>query len=300
MELRQGKDEKEKGKERKGREEEKKKPGFAAKAVLATGIMVAAATGCTERTVNNYYCPDGEARDTVEEVTGDSATEPDVPETADAVLDPVEDVVGEEVECVPDLSPLTCESSEPVAEGVISLDESLEVGGIIFELQATEENPVTGEIEAIVAVVDECGELLELDKISEGQTKTFNIEGASYHVTMNAVHMSDENPWADASVSITCEGDYCLVVGGIINQMEIMPFDDYRLRLDDLDVTNPEEPSAVVSILDSADHVLRMLRIPKGEKEYFMGYRIDVNEVAPGYTFVSKWANIDISKRCED
>ena len=300
--MRKGKDEKEKGKE-KGREieterkDEKKKPGFAAKAVLAAGLMIAAATGCTERITNNYNCPDGEARDTIEDVQEDTGHETELPDVVDEP-DSVADVIDEEVECIADLSPLTCDSSEPVAEGVISLDESLEVGGLSFELHATEEH--LGVVSAIVAVVDECGELLKLDKISEGQTKTYNIEGASYHVTMNAVHMSEENPWADASVSITCEGDYCLVVGGIINQGEIMPFDELRLRLDDLDVTNPEEPSAVVSILDSADHVLMMLRIPKGEKEYFMGYRIDVNEIAPGYTFASKWANIDISKRCED
>lgn len=298
MELRKGKDEKEKGKEKveKGREE-KKKPGFAAKAVLAAGVMLAAATGCTERVTNNYNCPDSRTEDTVEDVQ----EEPDAPEALpDIVEDTPEDIVEEEGECIADRTPLTCDSREPVAEGVMSLDEPLEAGNISFELRGTEENLTTGEVRAIIAVVDECGETLSMDTVYEGQTKEFSIEGATYHVTVNVVHLSEDNPWADASISITCEGDFCLVVGGIINQGEMMLFDAYRLRLDDLDTTNPEEPAVVVSILDSADYVLRMLRIPKGEKEYFMGYKIDVLEVAPGYTFGSKWAEIDISKRCEE
>ena len=303
--LRNEKEEKGKEKGEKGKEEkdEKKKPGFVAKAVLAAGLMIAAAAGCEERTINNYNCPDSGTEDVAAEVEEDAGHDvaeelPDVVEEPDAV----EDVMEEEVECVADLTPTTCDSSEPVAEGVMSRDEPLEAGNITFELRDTEEHG--GIVSAIIAVVDECGEVLKLDKVAEGTTKEFTIKGAKYYVTVDTVHLSEENPWADASVSISCDTNYCSLVMGDLNQGEMIPFDGFKMSLDDFDRSNPEEPAILVSILDSADHILSHLRIPKDEYGIFFGsgevYRINVLEVGMGDTFTARWARVDITKTCPE
>jgi len=323
--MRRGKEEKEKGKER-GNEEkpegrdEKKKPGFAAKVVLAAGLMIAAATGCTERTVNNYNCPDGEARDTVEEVAEDSATEPDVPEevadtvedTAPEILDVIEedaepeviDVVGEdvteeEVECVADRTPVTCDSSSPIAEGVMTLTDSLEAGNITFELEATEVR-LSGERRAIIRAVDECGEVIMMDTVAEGQTLEFFIEGADYAVTVNTVHVSDYNPWTDVSISMNCDS-WCESTRGIMDQGDAIPFSGFNLRFTDIDVmSTPGTPAALFDIEDGVTgDVVYSLRIPNGDHEYVFGSRIDVLDLAAGYTFGAKWAEVAILGPCD-
>ncbi len=280
-------------------EHKKKKPGFVAKAVLAAGLMIAAATGCSDRITNNYNynCPDTGTEDAVADVQ----EEPDAPEALPDIVDEpdaVEDVIDAEEECVADRTPVTCDSSEPIAEGVMSLYEPLEAGNISFELQGTEEH--ADGARAIVAVVDECGEILIMNTIAEGHTLEFSIEEATYAVTVNVVHVSEDNPWADASISISCHG-MCEVVAGIINQGESVVFGSYRLLLDDIDVASvPGEPAAIFDVLDgTTSDILYSIRIPKGDYNYIFGYRIDVLEVAPGYTFGAKWAEVKISEPCD-
>ena len=327
MELRKTKDEKVKEKGEKGKEEkdEKKKPGFVAKAVLAAGLMLAVVAGCEDRTtINNYNCPDSGTQDAAAEVEQDAVDEEmesdipeevadavedvemeaDVPEeVTDAVDDEIveiveEDINEEEVECVADLTPVTCDSSEPVAEGVMTLYEPLVAGNISFELYDTEEHG--GIASAIIDVVDECDNVLTRDKAFEGSTKEMTVEGATYMVTVDTVHLSDDNPWADASVTISCD-NMCEVASGVIRQGESLVFDLYRLHLEDLDVTIPGEPAASVNIENlDATVVYDMLRIPKGEHRYFDVYRIRADEITAGYTFGSKWAQFTISTRCED
>lgn len=322
MELRKGKEEKEKGKDR-GREgkpeekDEKKKPGFVAKAVLAAGIMVAAAAGCTERTVNNYYCPDGEARDTVEDVAEDSATEPDVPEeVADMIEDTVpeiidvveedaepeaidvieEDVTEEEVECVADLAPVTCDSSSPAAEGVITTTSGLEIGNITMFLVHVDET--SHPISASVSFVDSCGNIIEMDHIEEGSTTGATVAGAVYEITTNRI---SGYMWADVSVTVNCGDTYCLVSSGILNIGEIMPYPTGgdELRLDDLDLGHSEGPAALISILDASGYLLHVDSLMEGEFTDFADYRVLATDIGAGYGFIARWARFEISQPCD-
>jgi len=307
--LRNEMEEKGKAKEGKEKTEEKreKKPGFITKAVLAAGLMLATATGCGEKITNNYYCSDSGTQDVAAEVEQDAVEEEmeaDVPEEVADVVE--EDVVEEEVECVADLTPTTCDSSESIAEGVMTLDEPLVAGNITFELYGTEDHD--GNPAAVIDVVDECDNVLKRDKAFEGSTKEIIVEGVTYAVTVDTVHLSDSNPWADASISISCDNMcevdiICEGVSGIgiLNQGESLVFDVYRLHLDDLDVTVPGETAAAVSILNIDNTVVYdRFRIPRGEHVYFDVYRIRVDEATAGYTYGSKWAQFTISTRCED
>ena len=292
----------EKGKE-KGKEEkdEKKKPGFVAKAVLAAGLMLAVAAGCEDRTtINNYNCPDSGTQDAAAEVEQDAVEgemEADVPEE---IVDAAEeDVMEEEVECVADLTPVTCDSSEPIAEGVVTLEEPLEMGNLTLEFEGTEEH--AGITEGIFSVVDECGNILNRNKIAEGQTLEISIEGAVYLVTVDTLHASEDNPWADVSVTINCN-NMCEVASGIINQGETLAVDSFRIRLNDIDVySTPGEPAAILDVEDgTTGDLLYRVRIAKDEHEYILGYRIDVKEVGAGYTFASKWVDLSVKQPCED
>lgn len=299
VELRNDKEEKgkEKGEKGKGERDEKKKPGFVAKAVLAAGLMLAVATGCEERVTNNYNCPDTGTQDVAAEVEQDTAEEEmeaDVPEVIDVAE---EDVMEEEVECVADLTPTTCDSSEPIAEGVVTLEEPLEMGNLSLEFEGTEEH--AGITEGIFSVVDECGNIITRNKIAEGQTLEISIEGAVYAVTVDSLHASEDNPWADVSVTVSCD-NMCEMISGILNQGEIAPFDSYKLHLDDIDTFDSDELAALVSILDSMDNIVDRMRIPRGEHKYFGEYRITVEEIGAGYTFGSKWIDFNISRRCPE
>lgn len=316
MNLRYEKESKRDAKEVKEGPEEKgveKKSGFLGKVVLAAGLMLDTA-GCGDKIYNyNYYCSDVGTQDTATEVQEEPTQEEpnaeeqnaeeqnvdmgdDVLDEIEEVAEIIEDVVEEE--CIPNLAPQTCNSSEPIAEGVITLSEPLVAGNITFELYDTEEH--SGIPSALINVVDECGNLLERNKAFEGSTQWIPIEGATYIVTANAVYVSDTNPWADISISISCD-HMCEVASGILNIGETLPFDVYRLHLDDLDVTVPGEIAAAVSIENMDGTVIyNRYRIPKGEHVYFNAYRIRADELTAGYTLSAKWGQFTISTRCED
>jgi|GEM_PF-3254978 len=410
MRVRYEREEKREGKEDKKDIEDKKekKPGFFAKAVLAAGLAVVAAAGCEERTINNYYCQDTGTQDAAE-VQEDAAEEADVPEISDAIQD-VEDINEEEIECVSDLSPPTCDSSEPIAEGillegealemdnikfvfeglegyegdasavftladicdemsitvdadletvdtvefmlegatytveinefnfsdvsnwvdvsihircgecvadhtpttcdydetiaegVVTPDISLEMGNFVLKLEDTEIH--LGMTSAIYQIKDSCNNLMVRDRIQAGQIKQVMIGGAEYSIDARAVHITDgegDTPWADFSIKISCWSDgICNVARAILNQGDTMLFDDYGLLLDDLDVSVPGEPAALVSVLDGSSATLATLRIPDDEYETFMNYRIMVLNTGTGYTFGAKWADFNITKTCSE
>ena len=294
-----------------GREEgpeakDEKKPGFMTKALMTAGIIVIGASGCTEKTVNNYNCPDAEARDTAEEVE-DSGTEPDVPaEVPDVVADTAEDtepdmadVVEEdadEEECVADRSPTSCYDPEPVAEGVLSSDNPLRAGNITLVLESTVEGIDTSG--AVVSFVDECGEVVASEVFYTGSTRWIDIEGAQYWIVTDAVHHSESNPWASMSVIIRCmPGGFCSGALGTINQGETLAFGPYMARLDDI---NREAGEAILSILDgTTGAVLTSLVLGEGEHEYIFGYRLEVKQVASGVSFIAKWAELEVLEPCD-
>jgi len=283
-------------------EEKKKKLGLVKALVLSTGLALSSASGCGDEIYNYYYnCPDAQTQqdavheEDAAEVQEDAEMETDIPEEVSDVVG--EDAMEEEVECVPDLSPPTCDPSEPVAEGVISREKSLEVGGIIFELFGTESQGE--EAAAIIEAVDECGNVLKRNKYPEGNITEVTIEGATYIVTVNTVHVSETNPWADVSIKVKCD-NMCEVASGILNMGESLSFGEYNMRLDDIDITEGR-PAAVVSILDrNATFIYTRLKIPKWDYVYFEGYRIRADEVTAGYTFGAKWAQFTISGKCKE
>lgn len=203
-------------------------------------------------------------------------------------------------ECLPNLAPADCRSVGPIAQGVTTSDHPLQMGNLSLYLEGTEEHG--GVVNGIFRIEDSCGNVLEMDKIGEGMTKTFVIEGAEYTVTVNALHQSEDgNDWADVTADLSCPpSDMCLLVSGILNQGEEIPFDGLKVQLDDIEM---DSSTALLSILDSSNNVLEKLSVAEGQSvslHYGDGYMLIVEEVALGATFGAKWARVGVYSRSCD
>jgi len=103
---------------------------------------------------------------------------------------------------------------------------------------------------------------------------------------------SESQVYAGGSVKLAKES-----VSGIINQGESLPVDDLKFHLDDLEA-HGNVVSAIVSVLDANDNILKKDRVVPGTtQEFNIGgkiYRFHVYKVAPGYTFGAKWADVAI------
>jgi len=243
---------------------EKKKSDFFGKAVLAVGLMAAAAVGPN--------C--GSTREIEQEA--------------------------DNTKCVADLSPVTCDESEPVAKGIISKEKSLAVGDIIFRLSGTEDH--RGETAAIIEISDKCGNVIARNKSTERTATELGIAGAAYEVTVNTIYRSETDSWADVSIKVKCN-DMCEAVSGTINLGESLVFDNkYLLQLDDIEM-HGEKLATLDSIMNKdKTELYARLKISKGEPHYLMlegnTYKIVVNEMGAGYTLNAKWADFTISKEC--
>jgi hypothetical protein len=90
-------------------------------------------------------------------------------------------------------------------------------------------------------------------------------------------------------------------VTGIVNVGDGLAIGAYKLQLNDLEV-NGSTTGAIVSVLDSCGNVVIQGVIPQGEtKEVQLdGQTMEVTavQVAPGYTFGTKWADMSIAIPC--
>jgi len=73
--------------------------------------------------------------------------------------------------------------------------------------------------------------------------------------------------------------------------------DNLKFHLDDLEA-HGDTTSAILSVLDANDNILKKDKIAPGETKEFniqgKTYRVHVYKVAPGYTFGAKWADMAI------
>ncbi|MEM3499760.1 MAG: hypothetical protein QXI17_03810 [Candidatus Bilamarchaeaceae archaeon] len=86
-------------------------------------------------------------------------------------------------------------------------------------------------------------------------------------------------------------------ISGLVNQGESLPVDNLKFHLDDLEA-HGDTTSAILSVLDANDNILKKDKVNPGEtKEFNINgklYRVHVYKVAPGYTFGAKWADMAI------
>jgi hypothetical protein len=90
--------------------------------------------------------------------------------------------------------------AKEAVSGIVNQGESLPVDDLRFQLDDLEVHGDT--INAIVSVLDAMGNVLQKDKVSSGQTKTFNIQGTDYHlhVYMLAPGYTFGAKWADMAI----------------------------------------------------------------------------------------------------
>lgn len=95
-------------------------------------------------------------------------------------------------------------------------------------------------------------------------------------------------------------------IGGILNQGDFLQVADLKFQLDDLEA-HGDTTSAIISILDANDNILKKEKVDPGQTQEFNingnTYRFHVYKVAPGYTFGAKWADVAIFSHeieCED
>jgi hypothetical protein len=214
--------------------------------------------------------------------------------------------------CVGNLDPLKCSDTVPLVSGTLNQGGYLNIesapGKTKFRLQLDDGQVLNGNNYAIVSLIDSCGNIIKKDKLQEGSTKTFVVNGESLDVTVNsaAFGMTFGAKWANFTVNAPCSKTYwCTSISGILNQDDSLSFDNYEVKLDDLHAQGTLT-SALLSVLDSNNNILTKLKIAEGNSaDVILGgktIRINVPEVAPGYTFGAKWAKIEIqspfSKPC--
>jgi len=103
------------------------------------------------------------------------------------------------------------------------------------------------------------------------------------------------------SDSLVVNGGYVKLakeaISGLLNQGESLETDNLKFHLDDLEA-HGDTTSAILSVLDANDNILKKDKIAPGETKEFniqgKTYRVHVYKVAPGYTFGAKWADMAI------
>lgn len=221
---------------------------------------------------------------------GDASNEISVTVKADTVLKL------EEQQCTPNLAPTDCTAIEPIARTVMTKDTPLKIQNVLlyFEGMLGED----GKKKAIFSFKDSCGNTLARDKILEGSSSSFFMQGVSYDVDLIALYLSaDGVEWADVKVEVRCFGS-CQVAEMTMNLGDSIILKDANLtlRLDDVELHN-DVKKALLSILDESGNTLARFALAEGETEIFStGYKISVSEVNIGYAFNTIWARISVSQ----
>jgi len=198
-----------------------------------------------------------------------------------------------EEQCVPNLAPTDCNSTEPVVRGIITKGQSVKVGNFVLYFEGTEEDQ-QGKIAGIFRYEDSCGKTLSRNRVSEGHTVTVFMWGAGYELDVFSLYASSESEWADIKVEMSCV-DNCPLTYGIINLGEVLPVNNnLKIRLDDVQQESGLD-KALLSILDASDAVQARLSLAEGETEIVDQYIIRIDKVAAGYTLNAKWAAISVS-----
>jgi hypothetical protein len=228
---------------------------------------------------------------------------PDANLDADQELDvETADMEGDTETCVADLAPRTCETEEPVAEGILSATQSISSEDLAIELVFAGVEEHNGQLALVFDVVDECGNVLQRRMISDEETMILTINGVAYTVSADGIY-DGTNPWGHLTVRVNCSltEEQCEVAAGVINRGEELLFDGFRLRLDDIE--NGEDTNrAILSVLDRDGTVIDRLIITENSSEIRayggVGYTILVGDVAPGYGFGANWAYLTVLRNC--
>jgi len=208
--------------------------------------------------------------------------------------------------CAGSGAPLQCSDMDPLVSGVLNQGEMLPIktpaGDVKFGLLLDDGQVLNGTNYAVVSLTDACGRILKKDKIQEGTTKTMAIGGEQLDVTVNsaAFGVTFGAKWANFTVKMPCAVTYwCTSVSDILNTGDSLTVDSYKIRLDDLMLpTNTSPGYALLSVLDANSNVITKLKIGEGgEVPMTLGgksVRIRVPQVAPGYQFGAKWAEVQV------
>ncbi len=125
-----------------------------------------------------------------------------------------------------------------------------------------------------------------------------NAQGVDTAPSTQAIDAKADACVASGKLSSCSSG---VVVAGILNQGESLNVGGYMVQLDDLEV-NGSTIGAIVSVLDSCGNTLLKEVIAQGETKDMeldgQTMAVTVNQVAPGYTFGAKWADVSISVPC--
>jgi hypothetical protein len=257
--------------------------GFLSVGVLAAG---AALTRCGD-TIYNYHCPDaGRKPDSRSDTHGQKADSG----SADA--------------CVPDNQPLTCndflESANVLMEG-----DTIVFGNMALRFDGTSYD---GK-QAIVSMLDSCGDVLLKDKIAEGQLKQIYVNGKKLEVIVNGLAPWNTTgaKWADITVrDPECGVSYwCESIYGILKQGESIGLNNMLIRFDDPMVVG-QDVYALFTVLDSDSNVIKYLKIKEQDSEIlpFGGNtsRLTAKSIGAGMTFNSKYVELSVetqvSKPC--
>jgi hypothetical protein len=227
--------------------------------------------------------------------------------------------------CTPVSTSVQC-STDPnsvLAAGVVNQGESLNIDNT-YRLIYEDYESHGGTVYAIVSLTDTCGNILNKDKIKEGETKLFSVSipeeettkdilevklekvNQGYNTSTNWVKLNVKSPCNTVpetcvpdKTPLTCN-DNADLVSGTLSQGESLVLGPLRLQLDDLVSSNV--PLAAISFKDSCGNVYKKDTIEKGEtKVYFLkGKQIKVtaNNVVLGYTFGAKWADLSVKVPC--
>ncbi len=149
------------------------------------------------------------------------------------------------------------------------------------------------------------GDSADLKDATETHRVRVRFLGSEWIISELRPPNSDPNP-ATAGDGLTNENNLVEggsvklakeAVGGIVNQGESLEVDDLRFQLDDLEA-HGDTVGAIISVLDANGNILEQDVIRPGQTREFningRVYRFHVYQVAPGYTFGAKWADVAI------
>jgi hypothetical protein len=214
--------------------------------------------------------------------------------------------------CSSNSDALKCSDTVPLVSGTLNQDESLLIqsapGVVKYKLKLDDGQVLNGKNHAIVSLIDSCGNLRKKEKLVEGSTKTFNINGEQFDVTVDsaAFGLTFGAKWAKFTVNVPCSATYwCTSIMGVLDVGDSLMVDSFKIQLDDLHAQGTLT-SALLSVLDANGNTLTKLKIAEGSSVDLTlsgkTMRINVPEVAPGYMFGAKWAKLEIqspySKPC--
>jgi len=212
----------------------------------------------------------------------------------------VQQDAGQSDACVPNNAPLFCSDTSKIVDGAfLNQGESAIISGkyslVLADIEAHGDT-----VNALFYIMDTCGGIMAIDKLAEGETKTISIGSdladitateilAGYTFGMKAAKFSISNPCT--------RQNWCLSVGGILNQGEGLLINDLNFRVDDF-MQDGGKWFALFSVLDANGNMLKKMKIEEGScNEFGIGpsqYKVTVPIIGAGYTFGAKWADVDI------